>query len=149
MQSRLTLDTIIRRSTCVNDCCPNQNNTNSHMRRNIAHREACVPRFVNSCLFPNVILLCLISWWRWNNLIAQSPRTINMILFFLENKNVSYFQCRSGTKTHSVPTLSRYKVELWFQNSIHKVRILFVEGIFASFQQLDEKFHLPYFHLFR
>ena len=39
--------------------------------------------------------------------------------------------------------------ELWFQNGIHTVRNLFVEGVFASFHQLAERFHLPNSHLFR
>ncbi len=38
---------------------------------------------------------------------------------------------------------------LWFQSGIRTVRNLFVDGVFASFQQLAEKFHFPNSHLFR
>ena len=47
------------------------------------------------------------------------------------------------------PSTQDKAFELWFQNGIHTVRNLFVVGVFASFQQLAERFHLPNCHLFR
>ena len=47
------------------------------------------------------------------------------------------------------PSTQDKAFELWFQNGIRAVRNLIVVGVFASFQQLAERFHLPNSHLFR
>ncbi len=48
-----------------------------------------------------------------------------------------------------LPSMQDNAFELWFQIGVCTVRNLFVDGVFASFQQLAEKFHLPISHLFR
>ncbi len=48
-----------------------------------------------------------------------------------------------------LPSMQDNAFELWFQSGIRTVRNLFVDGVFTSFQQLAEKFHLPNSHLFR
>ena len=47
------------------------------------------------------------------------------------------------------PSLQDKAFELWFQNGIRTVRNVFVEGVFASFQQLAWRCRLPNTHLFR
>ena len=49
----------------------------------------------------------------------------------------------------NTPSMQDKAFELWFQNGMHTIRNLLVEGVFASFQQLAERFHLPNSHLFR